>query len=484
MHHGSVRLRPQQMISSLHQRNYRLFFFGQLISVAGTWMQTVAQSFLVLDLTHSGTQLGLVTAARFLPMFAFGPLGGVFADRMDKQRVLYFTQSAAGLLAGVFAVLVGTHSITLWIVYVLALALGFVNVFDNPARQSFISEMVPKDELPNAVLLNSVAMNMARVFGAAAGGVIAAAIGLALCFACNAISFAAVLISLLAMRRSELFPAKRLARDKGQVREGLRYVRATPELLIPLVMIAVVGTLAWEFQVTLPLMASKVFHGGTAAYGVMASVMGAGAAVGGLISAGRAKPRARTMCVAAVGWGIAILAAAAAPNLGLELVAMVFVGYGSISFNSLAKTTLQLAAAPSMRGRVMALWGLAWLGSTPVGGPIVGWIAQEAGARWSLVVGGVATLLCGIVALPVLRRVDRRQEAARLAAGDLANGASEAGSSTRMRSWSQRFSTPHDGVPSTGSPSPTSPITEQLTPAPSGSPSTGPKSATPSARTP
>ena len=169
MHHGSVRLRPQQMISSLHQRNYRLFFFGQLISVAGTWMQTVAQSFLVLDLTHSGTQLGLVTAARFLPMFAFGPLGGVFADRMDKQRVLYFTQSAAGLLAGVFAVLVGTHSITLWIVYVLALALGFVNVFDNPARQSFISEMVPKEELPNAVLLNSVAMNMARVFGAAAG---------------------------------------------------------------------------------------------------------------------------------------------------------------------------------------------------------------------------------------------------------------------------------------------------------------------------
>jgi MFS family permease len=484
VHHGSVRLRPQQMISSLHQRNYRLFFFGQLISVAGTWMQTVAQSFLVLDLTHSGTQLGLVTAARFLPMFAFGPLGGVFADRMDKQRVLYFTQSAAGLLAGVFAVLVGTHAITLWIVYVLALALGFVNVFDNPARQSFISEMVSKKDLPNAVLLNSVAMNMARVFGAAAGGVIAAAIGLALCFACNAVSFGAVLISLLAMRRSELFPAKRLARDKGQVREGLRYVRATPELLIPLIMIAVVGTLAWEFQVTLPLMASKVFHGGTAAYGVMASVMGAGAAVGGLISAGRAKPRARTMCVAAVGWGIAILAAAAAPNLGLELVAMVFVGYGSISFNSLAKTTLQLAAAPSMRGRVMALWGLAWLGSTPVGGPIVGWIAQDAGPRWSLVVGGVATLLCGIVALPVLRRVDRRQAAGGLAAGDLANGASQAGSSTRMRAWSQRFSTPHAGVPSTGSPSPTSPITEQWTPAPSGSPSTGPRSATPSARTP
>ena len=256
MRHGSVRLRPQQMISSLRQRNYRLFFFGQLVSVAGTWMQTVAQSFLVLELTHSGTQLGLVTAARFLPMFAFGPLGGVFADRMDKQRVLYVTQSLAGLLAGAFAILVATHSIRLWIVYLLALALGFVNVFDNPARQSFIAEMVSAKDLPNAVMLNSVAMNMARVFGAALAGVIAATIGLALCFACNAISFGAVLISLAAMRRSELFPAKRVAREKGQVRQGLRYVRATPELLIPLLMIAVIGTLAWEFQVTLPLMAS------------------------------------------------------------------------------------------------------------------------------------------------------------------------------------------------------------------------------------
>ena len=471
------------MISSLHQRNYRLFFFGQLVSVAGTWMQTVAQSFLVLELTHSATQLGLVTAARFLPMFAFGPLGGVFADRMDKQRVLYVTQSLAGLLAGAFAILVATHSIRLWIVYLLALALGFVNVFDNPARQSFIAEMVPAKDLANAVMLNSVAMNMARVFGAALAGVIAAALGLALCFACNAVSFGAVLISLAAMRRSELFPAKRVAREKGQVRQGLRYVRATPELLIPLVMIAVIGTLAWEFQVTLPLMASKVFHGGTAAYGVMASVMGAGAAVGGLISAGRATPRARTMCLAAIGWGLAILAAAAAPSLALELVALVFVGYGSISFNSLAKTTLQLAAAPSMRGRVMALWALAWLGSTPVGGPIVGWTAQVAGARWSLVIGGLACLLCGITALPVLRRVDRRAARQRSDERDLTNGAGQAGQSSTIGAWSQRYSTPHDGVPSTGSPSPTSPTTEQLTPARSESPSTGPRSATPSGRT-
>ena len=402
------RFRPRQMVSSLRERNYRLFFFGQLVSVAGTWMQTVAQSFVVLGLTHSGTQLGLTTAARFLPMFLFGPVGGVFADRLDKQRVLYVTQSLSGLLAGVFAITVATDSIRLWVVYLLAVALGFVNVFDNPARQSFISEMVSPADLPNAVTLNSVAMNMARVFGAALGGVIAAAIGLALCFACNALSFAAVLISLAAMRKTELFPATRVPRRKRQVRQGLRYVRSTPELLIPLVMIAVIGTLAWEFQVTLPLMASKVFHGGAGAYGVMASVMGAGAVVGGLISAARPRPRARALCLAATGWGIAILAAAAAPTLALELAAMVFVGYGSITFNSLAKTTLQLTAKPQMRGRVMALWALAWLGSTPIGGPIVGWAGQAAGPRWALVIGGLATLACGILALPALTRIDRR----------------------------------------------------------------------------
>ena len=407
---SGLQFQPRRMVSSLHVRNYRLFFFGQLISVAGTWMQTVAQSFLVLDLTHSGTQLGLTTAARFLPMLLFGPAGGVFADRLDKRRVLYVTQTLSGLLAAAFAILIATHSMTLLLVYVLALALGFVGVFDNPARQSFISEMVPPEELANAVTLNSVAMNMARVFGGALGGAIAAALGLALCFTANAISFGAVLISLAIMRKADLFPARKLKRKPHQIRQGLSYVRSTPELLIPLVMIAVVGTLAWEFQVTLPLMASKVFHGGAAAYGVMASVMGVGAVVGGLISAGRPRPRARALCLAAIGWGIAILAAAVAPNMPLELAALIFVGYGSITFNSFAKTSLQLAAKPTMRGRVMALWALAWLGSTPIGGPIVGWIGQEAGARWSLVVGGFATLICGIAVIPALNRIDRNHD--------------------------------------------------------------------------
>ncbi len=404
-------------MASLSHRNYRLFFFGQLVSQAGTWMQTVAQSFLVLGLTHSGTQLGLTTAARFLPVLLFGQAGGLFADRADKRRVLYVTQASAGLLAAAFAVLTGTHEMRLWTVYVLAVALGFVNVFDNPARQSFISELVPPDDLPNAVTLNSVSMNIARVFGAALGGVAAAVLGLALCFGLNAVSFVAVLASLAAMRAADLFPARRVSREPGQIRQGLRYVRGTPELLIPLVMIAVIGALAWEFPVSLPLMASKVLGGGAAAYGVMASVMGVGAVAGGLVAAGRGRPRASALCLSAIGWGIAILLAAVAPTMPLELAALVFVGYGSITFNSMAKTVLQLAAKPTMRGRVMALWGLAWLGSTPIGGSIVGWIGQDEGARWSLVVGGLPTLLCGLLALPALTRIDRRRAAARTEAG-------------------------------------------------------------------
>jgi len=399
---------PRKITASLRHRNYRLYFFGQLVSVIGTWMQAVAQSFLVLELTHSGTQLGLTSAVRFLPVLIFGPAGGLFADRRDKRRVLLVTQTSAGLIAAVFAVLTATHDMRLWTVYLLAVMLGFVNVFDNPARQAFISEMVPADNLANAVTLNSVAMNMARVFGAALGGVLAA-LGLALCFGLNAVSFGAVLVSLLAMRTDRLYPAKRVAKMPGQIRAGLRYVRSTPGLLIPLVMIAVIGTLAWEFQVSLPLMATRVFGGGAAAYGIMASTMGVGAVFGGLVAAARSRPSGRALCLAAIGWGIAILLAAVAPNMPLELVTLLFVGYGSITFNSMAKTVLQLNAAPEMRGRVMALWGLAWLGSTPIGGTLVGFVAQEAGARWSLVLGGLPTIVCGLVALPALLAIDRQR---------------------------------------------------------------------------
>ena len=396
-----------RIVSSLGHRNYRLYFGGQLVSVMGTWMQTVAQSFLVLDLTHSGTALGLTTAARFVPILLFGPVGGLAADRWNKQRILYVTQTLSGLLAAAFAILTGLHVIQVWSVVLLALALGFVNVFDNPARQSFITEMVPFEDLANAVTLNSVSVNLARVFGAALGGILVAALGLAACFACNAVSFGAVLVSLALMNTRQLYPARPVKQEKGQIRAGLTYVRETPELLIPLLMIALVGALAWEFPVTLPLMASRVFNGGAGTYGLMTSVMGVGAVAGGLVSAARAKLRARSLCLASIGWGASITVAALAPSLWTEMVVLLFVGYGSITFNSYAKTTLQLASRPEMRGRVMALWALAWQGSTPIGGPLVGWIAQAAGPRWSLVAGGVPTLLCGVLALPALTRIDR-----------------------------------------------------------------------------
>lgn len=405
----TMRSARQGIFSALSTPNYRLFFWGQLVSVCGTWMQTVAQAFLVLQLTSSGTELGLATAARFLPIFLFAPWGGLVADRLDKRRVLYVTQTLSGLLALVLGLLTGTHVIQMWMVYLLALSLGFVNAFDNPARQSMISELVPPALLGNAVTLNSVTVNLARIFGAALGGGIASLLGLALCFDLNAVSFGAVLISLLLMSSGQMHRSDPAKREPGQIRAGLRYARTEPELLVPLLMVAIIGTLAWEFPISLPLVARAAFHGGVGTYGAMISVMGAGAVVGGLITASRRRVRRRGLAISAFGWGIAITAAAFAPNLPLEFAALVFVGYGSISFNALAKTSLQLSAAPEMRGRVMSLWSVAWLGSTPVGGPLVGWVGQEFGGRWSLVIGGMPTLLVGLLTYPLLARVDTRR---------------------------------------------------------------------------
>jgi MFS family permease len=397
------------MFSSLSSRNYRLFFWGQLVSVSGTWMQTVAQSFLVLQLTGSGTALGLATAARFVPIFLFGPWGGLIADRLDKRRILYATQSLSGVLALAFGWLVGTHAIRMWTVYLLALALGFVNVFDNPARQSLVTELVPRSLVRNAVTLNSVTVNTARIFGAALGGGIASAVGLALCFDLNAVSFGAVVVSLALMSADRMLPGEHDPREARQIRAGLAYVRTEPELLVPLLMVAIVGALAWEFPISLPLVAHSVFHGGAGTYGVMTAVMGAGAVVGGLVTAARKRVRRRGLSIAAAGWGIAITGAALAPSMALEYVALAFVGYGSISFNSLAKSALQLSATPGMRGRVMSLWGVAWMGSTPIGGPLVGWVGEQFGARWSLLIGGIPTIAVGIATYPVLVQIDRRR---------------------------------------------------------------------------
>ncbi len=390
--------------SSLSIRNYRLFFLGQLVSMSGTWMQTVAQSVLVLQLSHSGTTLGLTIGARFAPLFLFGPLGGVLADRSNKRRILYVTQVLSGVLALIFGLLTGAGEMRIWIVYVLAVALGFVGVFDMPARQAFIPELVPSEQVRNAVTLNSVSANVARVLGAALGGGIASALGLSLCFDLNALSFAAVVVTLALMNADQISAVPARPRQRGELRAGLAYVRSRSELLVPLIMVAVVGTLAWEFQVSLPLIATGTFGGDAATFGAMMAAMGAGAVVGGLVSASRRVIGPTALSVAAVGWGVAITAAALAPTRPLEYAALLFVGYGSITFNSLAKTTLQLAAAPEMRGRVMALWGLAWQGSTPIGGPIIGFVAAQFGPRWGLLIGGLPTIMIGLAAWPVLSR--------------------------------------------------------------------------------
>ena len=400
----------RHMFSSLAVPNYRLFFVGQLASVMGNWMQTVAQSFLVLQLTHSGTELGLTVAARYAPVFLFGPWGGVVADRFDRRKLMYATQIAAALLAAVFALLIATGVIRLPIVYLLAVGFGLVNVFDNPVRQSMISDLVGRADLSNAVLLNSITINAARIFGTAAGGLIAAGLGLALCFALNSLSFLVVVLTMALMDTSAIARPPRTPRAPHQVRDGFRYVGHTPRLLFPLLMVAIVGMLAWEFQVSLPLLASETFHGGAGTYGAMTSVMGAGAVAGGLVSASRKHIGTRALALSAIGWGIALTAAALAPTLPIEYVVLAFVGYGSITFNSYGKIALQLTAKPEMRGRVMALWALAWVGSTPIGGPIVGWVGEHLGARWGLLVGGIPTLAIGVALYPMLSRLDHPAE--------------------------------------------------------------------------
>ena len=384
----------QRTFRSLSNRNYRIFIAGQVVSLSGTWMQSVAQAWLVLRLTGSGTALGLVIALQFLPVLLFGPFGGVIADRFPKRRLLVGTQTVAMTQALVLGVLELTGAIELWMVFAMAAVFGLVTAVDNPARQTFVLEMVGRDDLTNAITLNSVVVNAARVVGPALAGVLIAVVGIGICFVLNAASYVAVIIALLLMRTSELSPAPTQVRAKGQLRAGLSYVRATPELLVPLVMMAIIGTLSYEFQVILPLVAERTFDGGAGTYGTLTSAMGVGAVVGGLATAGRSgAPTDAGLVRAAAMFGAVILLAAVAPFLWLEVLVLVLVGAASINVLATGNTTLQLRAAPEMRGRVMALWAVAFLGTTPVGGPIIGFIGEHAGPRVGLAVGGTAALV-------------------------------------------------------------------------------------------
>ncbi|HZZ46733.1 MAG TPA: MFS transporter [Pseudonocardia sp.] len=394
----------RETFASLRNPNYRRYFSGQSISMIGTWMQTVAQSWLVLQLTGSATALGVVVALQTLPVLVLGSYGGLIADRTDKRRLMIVLQTIMGLQALVVAVLTLTHSVVLWEVYLLAFCLGLCNCFENPARQAFVLEMVGPADLRNAVTLNSVLQNAARAVGPAVAGVIIAVGGIGVCFLINAASFVAVVVSLVRLDVPALLRAVPAPKAPGQLREGFRYVRRHPRIGIPLLMMALVGCLTYEFQVTLPVVARESLGGGPQTYGFMTAAMGVGAVVGGLYTAARGRVGLSALVLSSSLFGLVMIGAAVAPNLAVELVALALVGAASVTFLSQGNSTLQLQAEPSMRGRVMALWSVAFLGSTPIGGPIAGMVTERFGARSGLLLGALACLVAAGFGMLVLRR--------------------------------------------------------------------------------
>ncbi len=383
-------LRPA--LRSFSVPNYRRYFGGQLVSLSGTWMQVVAEMWLVLQLTHSGFAVGIAAALQFTPMLVGGAWGGLIADRFDKRRLLIATQTAMAVPALLLLALTATGAIELWMLLLLIFARGAVNAVDNPARQSFLVELVGPDRLVNAVSLGSALVNGARTIGPALAGIVIATVGVEACFGLNALSFAAMILALRGMDAAALRPVPRAVRKPGQVRSGLRYVRANPQLWIPLALMAIVGTFTFNFQVLLPLLASFSFGGGAGAYATLTTAMGLGAIAGAIANGTRSHVRPALLAGAAAAFGALVLAAASAPNMALAAVALVPVGAASVVFAASVNSFLQLAVAPQMRGRVMALYSVVFLGSTPIGGPLMGWIAGTAGPRTALALGGIVAI--------------------------------------------------------------------------------------------
>ncbi len=400
---ASLRQHSRSTFSSLYVRNYRLYYIGQIISTSGTFMQSIAQAWLVLKLTNSGAALGLVSALQYLPILLLGPYGGLIADRLSKRRVLYFTQSISGLLALILGVLAATNVVRVWMVDALAFSLGIVTVFDNPTRQTFYVELVGPENLRNAVTLYSTLINLARVIGPALAGALIAWFGLAPCFMVNGISYFAVVIMLAMMHSEELKVTPAVPRASGQIREGLGYAFSTPVVAATLLVMAIIGTLTFEFQVSLPLIAQFTFKGNAGSYALLSSAMGFGAAAGGIFFASRNTIRHSQLISACLFFGLAVLAAAFMPTLLFTALALVPVGIASINFSTLGNSLLQLESSPQMRGRVMSLWSVAFLGSTTIGGPIVGWFGQAVGARGALALGGAAALVAAVLGGLVLR---------------------------------------------------------------------------------
>ena len=397
---------------SLRVRNYRLFFVGQLVSVTGTWMQTIAQNWLVLSLTDSGVALGVSVALQFLPTLLFGLWGGLIADRLDKRRVLIATQTVPAVLAAVMWALVATGSARLWMVYTLAFLLGCVHMVDMPTRHAFVMEMVGPDDISNAVALNSAMFNTGRLLGPAAAGVLIATLGIAPAFLINAASFVAVLAGLAAMRPGELYRQAPAPRARGDVRAGLRYVWTSPTLRPPLLLVAVIGTFGLNFAVVLPLLARFTFSGGAGMYGLLTSLMSGGSLLGALYAASRSQPTRTVMVRAAAAFGGLTLASAAIPSPLALAPVLVAMGTTMMIFLATANATLQLNADAAMRGRVMALYGVVFLGTTPLGGPLLGWIGEAWGAPAGMAVAGGVSLAAAVVALAAEARDGRRERAA------------------------------------------------------------------------
>jgi len=397
-----------RIFSSLRIRNYRLYAAGQVISNTGTWMQRVAQDWLVLELTHgSGTALGIATGLQFLPLLLFSLWGGAIADRYAKRRILMTTQAIMGGLALILGVLSLTGVVQIWHVYVLAFALGLVTVVDNPTRQTFAVEMVGRADMPNAIALNSAIFNLARILGPAVAGVVISLAGTPIAFVVNAGSYAAVLAGLALMRPAELHPVEPAPRAKGQVREGLAYVKARPSLWMPMLLIFFVATFGMNFQVTTALMSREVFHTGAGAFGVASATFAAGALAGALLAARRRRPSAGLLVVTAAIFGVLEAVTALMPGYWPFLVLLVPTGLALLTFTTAANSATQLGTAPEMRGRVMGLYLLVFLGGTPLGAPLVGWVAEQFGPRVSLLAGGGVSALAAVAVAAMLSRSHR-----------------------------------------------------------------------------
>ncbi|TQL21815.1 MFS transporter [Streptomyces sp. SLBN-134] len=396
--------RKNSMFSSLRIRNYRLFFLGQVVSNTGTWMQRIAQDWLVLTLTGSSAAVGITTALQFLPMLLFGLYGGVLVDRLRKRPTLLVTQTAMALTSLALAALTLTGQVQVWHIYVAAFALGLATVVDNPARQSFVTELVGPGQLQNAVSLNSANFQSARLVGPAVAGLLITGVGTGWAFLLNGLSFIAPLAGLLLMRSRELHTVERAPRGKGQLREGLRYVTGRPELIWPIVLVGFIGTFAFNFPVYLSAFADDVFHGGAGVYSMFNTLMAVGSVSGALLAARRGTARLRLLIVAALAFGGLEILAAASPELWMFALIMVPLGLVSMTVNVTTNTSLQMSTDPAMRGRVMALYMMVFLGGSPVGAPIVGWVTDTYGARVGFAAGGAVAVAAAAVIGLILAR--------------------------------------------------------------------------------